>query len=78
MISAEAPILFAKACELFITDLTYRAWFHTNLNKRKTLQKVDIANCISNCDMFDFLVDIVPRDEFQKNIMTKDYSNSQI
>jgi nuclear transcription factor Y gamma len=26
MISAEAPVLFAKACELFVLDLTLRAW----------------------------------------------------
>ena len=38
MISAEAPILFAKACELFILELTLRAWMHTDENKRRTLQ----------------------------------------
>jgi hypothetical protein len=38
MISAEAPVLFAKACELFILDLTMRAWAHTDDNKRRTLQ----------------------------------------
>ena len=27
MISAEAPVLFAKACELFILDLSMRAWY---------------------------------------------------
>jgi len=37
MISAEAPILFAKACEIFITELTHRAWYHTEEVKRKTL-----------------------------------------
>lgn len=40
MISAEAPILFAKACELFITDLTFRAYFHTQAYKRRTLQVI--------------------------------------
>ena len=51
MISADAPVVFSKACELFIADLTMRAWvaaFHLNIpsvfqaitvaNKRKTLQ----------------------------------------
>jgi hypothetical protein len=37
-ISADAPILFAKACELFILELTLRAWFQTDDNKRRTLQ----------------------------------------
>jgi len=26
MISAEAPVLFAKACEIFILELTLRSW----------------------------------------------------
>lgn len=26
MVSAEAPVVFAKACELFILDITMRAW----------------------------------------------------
>lgn len=64
MISAEAPILFAKGCEIFITELTMRAWIHAEENKRRTLQRSDIANAISRSDMFDFLIDIVPREEF--------------
>ena len=38
MISAEAPILFAKAAEAFIRDLTIRAWQNTEEFKRRTLQ----------------------------------------
>jgi nuclear transcription factor Y, gamma len=63
MISAEAPVLFAKACEMFITEITYRAWFHTEDNKRRTLQKSDISNAITKTDIFDFLIDIVPNNE---------------
>lgn len=29
MISSETPVLFAKACEIFIIELTYRAWSFT-------------------------------------------------
>ncbi|XVE56570.1 hypothetical protein DITRI_Ditri04bG0022000 [Diplodiscus trichospermus] len=65
MISAEAPILFAKACELFILELTIRSWLHSEENKRRTLQKNDIAAAITRTDIFDFLVDIVPRDEIK-------------
>ncbi|XP_057259433.1 nuclear transcription factor Y subunit gamma isoform X2 [Pezoporus wallicus] len=39
MISAEAPVLFAKAAQIFITELTLRAWIHTEDNKRRTLQE---------------------------------------
>ncbi|XP_051128815.1 nuclear transcription factor Y subunit C-2-like [Andrographis paniculata] len=63
MISAEAPIIFAKACELFVMDLTARAWIHTEENKRRTLQKNDVIAAIVRTDVFDFLVDILPRDE---------------
>ena len=37
MISAEAPVLFAKACEMFIIEMTIRAYYHAKQNKRKTL-----------------------------------------
>jgi len=30
--------MFAKACEIFILDLTLRAWIHTEEGKRRTLQ----------------------------------------
>ncbi|KAL1392564.1 histone-fold-containing protein, partial [Phyllosticta capitalensis] len=63
MISAEAPILFAKGCDMFITELTMRAWIHAEENKRRTLQRSDIANALAKSDMFDFLIDIVPREE---------------
>lgn len=65
MISAEAPLLFAKATEIFIHELTLRAWLHTEDNKRRTLQRNDIAMAISKYDQFDFLIDIVPRDEIK-------------
>ncbi|XP_008948600.1 PREDICTED: nuclear transcription factor Y subunit gamma isoform X2 [Merops nubicus] len=65
MISAEAPVLFAKAAQIFITELTLRAWIHTEDNKRRTLQRNDIAVAITKFDQFDFLIDIVPRDELK-------------
>ena len=63
MISAEAPILFAKGCDIFITELTMRAWIHAEENKRRTLQRSDIASALGKSDMFDFLIDIVPRED---------------
>ncbi|XP_015788659.1 nuclear transcription factor Y subunit gamma [Tetranychus urticae] len=67
MISAEAPVLFAKAAEIFITELSLRAWIHTEENKRRTLQRNDIAMAITKYDQFDFLIDIVPREELKPN-----------
>lgn len=63
MISSEAPVLFAKAAELFIQEITLRSWVHTEDNKRRTLQRNDIAMAITKYDQFDFLIDIVPREE---------------
>jgi len=65
MISAEAPVLFAKACEMFILELSLRAWIHTEENKRRTLQRNDIAMAITKTDTFDFLIDIVPREDIK-------------
>lgn len=59
MISAEAPVLFAKACELFILELSLRSWAYSEGNKRRTLQKEDIQTAIRRTDIFDFLVDVI-------------------
>uniref|UniRef100_A0A0L8H789 Nuclear transcription factor Y subunit gamma n=1 Tax=Octopus bimaculoides TaxID=37653 RepID=A0A0L8H789_OCTBM len=72
MISAEAPVLFAKAAEIFISELSLRAWIHTEDNKRRTLQRNDIAMAITKFDQFDFLIDIVPRDELKPPKRQKD------
>ncbi|KAF9919427.1 hypothetical protein FBU30_011030 [Linnemannia zychae] len=65
MISADAPMIFDKGCDIFITELTLRAWIHAEENKRRTLQRSDIAAAIAKTDMFDFLIDIVPREEYK-------------
>lgn len=76
MISAEAPLLFAKAAEIFIHELTLRAWIHTENNKRRTLQRNDIAMAITKFDQFDFLIDIVPREEIKPT--RKDTQNKSL
>ncbi|KAG5177415.1 histone-fold-containing protein [Tribonema minus] len=59
MISAEAPVLFAKACEMFILELTLRSWAYSEKNKRRTLTKEDIQEAIEKTDVFDFLVEVI-------------------
>ncbi|KAG6879543.1 hypothetical protein C0992_001691 [Termitomyces sp. T32_za158] len=63
MIAADAPILFCKACEIFISEITARAFIVADANKRRTLSRSDIAKALSKSDQFDFLIDIVPRDD---------------
>jgi len=63
MVSSEAPVLFAKACEIFVLELTERAWSATRENKRRTLQRSDVCAAVARSDIYDFLIDIVPRDD---------------
>ncbi|CAO2206118.1 unnamed protein product [Urochloa humidicola] len=63
MIAAEAPVVFAKACEMFILELTLRAWLHTEGTKRRTMQRSDVAAAIIANEMFDFLMDVAPTEE---------------
>lgn len=65
MIATETPVVFAKACELFILELSSRSWIHTEENRRRTLQRNDISAAVTRSDTFDFLVDTVPREEFK-------------
>ncbi|KAJ6473112.1 histone-fold-containing protein [Mycena sanguinolenta] len=58
-----APILFCKACEIFIAEITARAFIIADSNKRRTLSRADIAKALTKSDQFDFLIDIVPREE---------------
>ncbi|KAI3828824.1 hypothetical protein L1987_02934 [Smallanthus sonchifolius] len=59
MISREAPLVFSKACELFIEELTKRSWNMTIQGKRRTVHKEDVAHAVATTDVFDFLIDLV-------------------
>jgi len=63
LVSMEALIIMAKACELFVNELTLRGWHMTEENRRRTLQRMHLAQAMIKCEMFDFLIDIVPRDQ---------------
>lgn len=60
MIANEVTVLLDKACEIFINDLTVRAFLVANSSNRRTINTPDIVMAISRSDMFDFLIDIVP------------------
>ncbi|PNY10176.1 nuclear transcription factor Y subunit C-9-like protein [Trifolium pratense] len=60
MVSDDAPVILAKACEMFISELTMRSRNHS---KTRTLQKNDIAAAVAETNTFDFLVDIVPHEK---------------
>ena len=48
---------------VFIAEITARAFIVADSNKRRTLSRSDIAKALSKSDQFDFLIDIVPREE---------------
>jgi nuclear transcription factor Y gamma len=76
MISAEAPILFAKACEMFIIEMTHKAYYYAQKNTRKTLQRNDIASAITDTEIYDFLLDIMPREDMVNNAQDKKLVNN--
>ncbi|KAG5192969.1 hypothetical protein JKP88DRAFT_291502 [Tribonema minus] len=63
MISNDAPVVLSMACELFVRELTVRAAGFADENKRRTLQRHDLSQALARSDMYDFLIDIVPRDD---------------
>ncbi|KAF7820828.1 nuclear transcription factor Y subunit C-3 [Senna tora] len=60
MISAETPILLSKTCEMFIQEMSLRAWMRTEENKRRTIQRHDAAESIYENKLYDFLTDVIP------------------
>lgn len=50
---------------VFIQEVTSRAYIVADSNKRRTVSRSDIAKAIVKTDQFDFLIDIVPRDDFR-------------
>lgn len=56
-------IIGTQLTPVFISELTCRAWLVAEGHKRRTLQKSDVAAAIAFSDVFDFLIDIVPRDD---------------
>jgi len=77
MISAEAPILFAKACEMFIAEMTIKGYYNAEKLERKTLQRKDIATAIARTDTYDFLIDTIPRNELQQHVSPESFTPYQ-
>ena len=73
MISGEAPIVFAKACELFIMELTLKSWTMTLQGKRRIVHKHDVASAIVATDVFDFLEALISHscDHHDENALSR-------
>lgn len=59
MVASEVPIIFSLLAELFVEELTVRAWIHTDESRRRILQKSDINAAIKSSQMYDFLIHVV-------------------
>eukprot|EP00834_Sanchytrium_tribonematis_P000948 NODE_19_length_47148_cov_1.447810.p39 type:complete len:123 gc:universal NODE_19_length_47148_cov_1.447810:7329-6961(-) len=62
VISTDAPLICSKACELFVQELTSRAWLSAQEGKRRTLQRNDISAALLKSDHYDFLLDFIPKE----------------
>lgn len=60
LISPEAVLLVAKAAELLLEHLAEESSKHTDSDNRKIIQYKDVVQAVKECDVFDFLEDIVP------------------
>lgn len=69
MVAAEVPVLFSLVTEIFIQELTMRAWMSTEDGRRKILQLNDINFAVKTSSMYDFLTYIVS----YQNYENKDY-----
>ena len=49
--------------KVFIAEITARAFIIADSNKRRTLSRSDIAKALNKSDQFDFLIDVVPRED---------------
>jgi hypothetical protein len=57
------PLITIISVAVFISEITARAFLIADSNKRRTLSRADIAKALSLSDQFDFLIDIVPRED---------------
>lgn len=79
MIASEVPVLFSAVTEVFIQELTARAWMYTEDGKRKILQSGDISFAARTSSMYDFLAFIIPSNHFpiekfsSKEVITSQY-----
>lgn len=57
---------FPRNFPVFIQEITCRAFLVADAHKRRTISKADIAKALAKSDHFDFLIDVVPRDEAER------------
>jgi hypothetical protein len=59
----DCPFLTLVPRLVFIAEVTARAFLNADACKRRTLNKSDVARALAGSDQFDFLIDLVPRED---------------
>jgi nuclear transcription factor Y gamma len=77
MISVEAPVLLAKACELLLMELTLKAAWHAGKEGRRAVAVRDLARALAESETHDFLLDLVPEEAYQ-GVPLSDYQKGLI
>jgi nuclear transcription factor Y, gamma len=67
MMRFDTPTFLTKACEIFVQELSFRAWMCANSHQRKIILDSDIAEAITSIKSFGFLNDILHTDQEKHN-----------
>ncbi|CAN6326090.1 unnamed protein product [Urochloa humidicola] len=59
MMRTDSPSFLTKACELFVQELSFRAWMCANSHGRRIILGSDIAEAIASINSHDFLNNIL-------------------
>ncbi|ORD99241.1 NFYC [Hepatospora eriocheir] len=55
MVSQEVPYIFGIAAQVFIEEITIRAWIYTKESNRKIITADDVIKALKNTSKYDFL-----------------------
>lgn len=78
MVASEVPVLFSLVAEVFVEELTMRAWMNTEESRRRILQKSDISTAIKTSIMYDFLIYVVPPPNYSLSAHESDIPTHQV
>jgi nuclear transcription factor Y gamma len=59
MMTFDTPSFLTKACEIFVQELSFRAWMRAKSHQRSIILDSDIAESILSIDSYDFLNDVL-------------------
>ncbi|OEL20003.1 hypothetical protein BAE44_0018971 [Dichanthelium oligosanthes] len=67
MMTFDTPSFLTKACEIFVQELSFRAWMCANSHHRNIILDSDIAEAIASIESYDFLNDVLHTHQKEHN-----------